>query len=145
MTAGDVRSFIDRAQAAWNAHDRKGYVGLYWDDQVTTAPGGMRFEGRQGMEQFFDGWQGAFPDTRIDITSVISDESNTSVEGIFNGTHTGTMMSPQGEVPPTGKVVAVPFVHLFALRGDRVASSRTYFDMAELAAQLGLVQTPATA
>lgn len=118
MTARDVRSFVDRAQAAWNSHDRQGYVGLYWDDQVTTAPGGMRFEGRHGMEQFFDGWQGAFPDCRIDITSVISDESKASVEGIFNGTHTGTMMSPQGEVPATGKVIAIPFIHVFALRGD---------------------------
>jgi predicted ester cyclase len=97
------------------------------------------------MEQFFDGWQGAFPDCRIDITSVISDESKASVEGIFNGTHTGPMMSPQGEVPPTGRVIAMPFVHVFALRGDRVVMSRAYFDMAELAAQLGLVQTPATA
>jgi predicted ester cyclase len=145
MSAGDVRSLIDRAQTLWNSHDRQGYVGLYTDDQLTTSVGDMRFEGRQGMEQFYDGWQGAFPDTRIDISLVICDESNASVEGIFNGTHTGVMMSPQGEVPPTGRTVAIPFVHQFALRGERFAIGRVYFDSAVLLAQLGLVESPARA
>jgi steroid delta-isomerase-like uncharacterized protein len=145
MNAADVRAFVDRAQAAWNAHDRETYVGLSANDQVTTAPGGMRLEGRQGAEQFYDAWQSAFPDTRVEIRSVICDESNACVEADFVGTHQGTMMSPQGAVPATGRRVSVPFVHLFSLRDGKIATNRLYFDTAEMAAQLGLVPSPATA
>lgn len=145
MGVEDVRAFVDRAQAAWNGHDRDTYVGLSADDQVTTAPGGMRLEGRSGAEQFYDAWQGAFPDTNITLDSVICDESSACVEARFAGTHSGTLVSPQGEIPPTGRRVTIPFVHLFTLRDGKIANGRLYFDTAELMVQLGLVPSPATA
>ncbi len=145
MSAADVRAFVDRAAQAWNAHDREGYLGTHTDDVEITAPGGMRMEGRQGAEMFYDAWQGGFPDTRVDIKSVIADESSACIEAVFTGTQKGALQTPMGEIPATGKHVAIPFTHLWTLSGDKASSTRLYFDTAELLTQLGVAPAPAGA
>lgn len=143
MNAEEVRTFADRATATWNRHDRAGYVALYTDDQVSTAPGGIRLEGRAGAEMFYDVWQNAFPDNRIEVKSIVADEGSACIEALFTGTHTGALITGAGEVPATGARVAVPFVHLISVRNGKTAYGRLYFDTAELATQLGLMQPAA--
>ncbi len=146
MSAEDVRAFVDGAARRWEGHDRAAYGGMYSDDAVITAPGGVRLTGRAGIEGFYDAWQGAFPDTMVEIRSVIADESSCCVEAVFHGTQAGSLQSPMGEIPPTGRVVAIPFAHLFTLNSDHIANrSNLYFDTAEIAVQLGLTPAPATA
>lgn len=146
MSAEDVRAFVDRSAKAWNGHDRAGYAGMYSDETVIGAPGGVRLQGRAGIEGFFDMWQGAFPDTMVEIRTVIADESSCCVEALFHGTQTGVLQTPMGEIQPTGRTVAIPFAHLFTLNSSgTVDRSTLYFDTAEIVAQLGLTPAPATA
>jgi steroid delta-isomerase-like uncharacterized protein len=142
MGAEDVRALVQRAVSLWNSHDRQAYVDLTANDGVLTAPSGTRLEGRAGSEQFYDMWQSAFKDTSVEPTSIIADDSNACLEAVFKGSHTGTLMSPMGEIPATGKKVAVPFTNVLTIRGGKIANARLYFDTAELVAQLGLA--PAT-
>ncbi len=66
-------------------------------------------------------------------------------EGTWNGTHSGPMPSPQGEIEPTGRRATIPFAGIVRVRDGKIASIHNYFDQMTFRAQLGLLPEPATA
>jgi hypothetical protein len=54
------------------------------------------------------------------------------------GTHTGTLGTPAGEVPPTGRRVEIRWMAMYEVRGDELVSEHLYFDPTEFLMQLGL-------
>jgi ketosteroid isomerase-like protein len=48
------------------------------------------------------------------------------------------MMTPEGEMPPTGKRVEGRFVDVWAFRDGKIVGGRSYYDAAGLMAQLGV-------
>src|SRR5579863_9762246 len=91
-------------------------------------------------------WTEAFPDNEL---AVIEEDECGSVlwqVGTFSGTHTGNLMTPDGQViPPTGRSVSATFADRFVVEGDVVVSETLYFDRVELLSQLGLVPEPEAA
>lgn len=59
-----------------------------------------------------------------------------SAEGTFAGTHTGTLRTPQGEIPPTQQRVELRWSATCELRGEELVSEHLYFDQLELLAHL---------
>jgi Bacterial regulatory proteins, luxR family len=57
--------------------------------------------------------------------------------------NSGPLATPQGEVPPTGVHVKVPFASVVRVVGHRIASVHLRTDQATFASQLGLLPTPA--
>ena len=68
-----------------------------------------------------------------------------AVEGVFAGTHTGALVGPGGEVPPTQRRVEFAFADFFAVRDGKIPQHHTYFDQMAFLAQLGLLPQPETA
>jgi predicted ester cyclase len=64
------------------------------------------------------------------------------VEGSFRGTFTGTLRSPDGDVPPNGKSLDLKFVDIFRAKDGKVVSHHVYFDRLDFAEQLGLAPPP---
>jgi predicted ester cyclase len=87
----------------------------------------------------------ACPDGRHTITDVVDGGERFAIEGTWAGTHTGPMVGPAGEVPPTGRSVELPFCGVATRRGDRIASVTVYLDQMTMLAQLGLVPEPTAA
>jgi predicted ester cyclase len=87
----------------------------------------------------------ACPDGRHTITDVIDAGVRFAIEGTWTGTHTGPMAGPAGEIPPTGRSVALPFCGIATRRDDRIAAVTVYLDQMTMLAQLGLVSSPAAA
>jgi len=57
----------------------------------------------------------------------------------MKGTHTGPMVSPEGEVPPAGRAADIRMIFVLRVRPDGlIEEDRTYFDEAEFLKQLGL-------
>lgn len=48
-----------------------------------------------------------------------------------------------GDIPATGRPVDIPFVALSAVKGDKLTSSRVYFDLFDMLGQLGLTDSAA--
>jgi predicted ester cyclase len=60
-------------------------------------------------------------------------------EGIFGGTHTGPLETPQGDIPATGRKVKVKFAFILDVTPEGlIAEDRSYFDSASMMSQLGL-------
>jgi ketosteroid isomerase-like protein len=55
------------------------------------------------------------------------------------GTNTGPLVSPEGEMPPTGRRVNIRMAFILRVRPDgQIEEDQTYFDEAEFLKQLGL-------
>ena len=133
----DPKRLVERHVAAFNARDEDAFP--WAADLEFVAPGGAQLRGRDEVLGFFHGFWEAFPDARNEVVRLIGEGSTCAGEGTFTGTHTGTMRTPTGELPPTGRRVQFGWMAMYEFRGDALASEHLYFDQAELLGQLGLM------
>lgn len=136
MTA--TKDVLHHTIQRWNAHDREGWADAASPHLEVVMSGGEPLRGQDGAREVYDIWTGAFPDNRVDVHLEIAEGPNGLQESHFRGTHTGTMRTPAGDIPATGKPVDIPFVALMTVEDGKMASFRVYFDTAELMRQLGI-------
>jgi predicted ester cyclase len=113
------------------------------DDAEFVSPLG-RMDGKEAIREFVAGMHASFSDWKHDV-SIEAAGDLVVIEGKWNGTHSGPMPTPQGEIPPSGIRASVPFAGIARVSGDRLASVHNYFDTAGMMAQLGLTPAAATA
>jgi predicted ester cyclase len=63
-------------------------------------------------------------------------------ESTYRGTHTGTLRTPNGDIPATGKRVQGRQVTVQRVKDGQVWSEHLYFDQMEFLGALGLIPTP---
>lgn len=140
---GSARDVLDQTTELWNAHDREGWTAYAAQDIEVVISGGVRLSGPEGARQLIDTWTDAFPDTRVEHVLQVVEADNAVHESRFHGTHTGTMRSPAGEIPATGRQVDIPFTAVMSVREGKIAAYRIYFDQLDMLSQLGLADIPA--
>jgi len=140
-----VREAFEKGTDTFNAHDIDGFTSVLADDVVYQAPGGISGQGKAACAQFFAGWWDAFPDAHIDVHAVHIAGDIAVEEGTFTGTHHGTLHSPAGDIAPTGRQVAVDYIHVLRYRDGKHASFNLLFDRLAMLEQLGLLPAPAPA
>jgi steroid delta-isomerase-like uncharacterized protein len=125
---------------SWNERDFDRGAELVAEDGVQTIVGsGERFEGPDGFRRFSRMWADAFPDGRVEIESLIEAGDRVVVEFVGRGTHTGPLVSPMGEIPPTGRTVELRLCDVYEFRNGKMQAQRSYFDTASLMQQLGIM------
>jgi len=140
-----VREAFEKGTDTFNAHDIDGFTSVLADDVVYQAPGGISGQGKAACAQFFAGWWDAFPDAHIDVHAVHIAGDIAVEEGTFTGTHHGTLHSPAGDIAPTGRQVAVDYIHVLRYRDGKHASFNLLFDRLAMLEQLGLLPAQAPA
>ncbi|MFR9805607.1 ester cyclase [Pseudonocardia sp. RS010] len=126
--------------ATWNDRDLDGWLALYSTKAVFDSPGGVHLEGHDGARQFWTGYHEGFPDHRITERRIFGQDGQVLIEGTFEGTHTGPMPTPDGQVvEATGKPVRVPFCVVYLVENEVIVGHTLYFDQMEMLIQLGLV------
>ena len=140
----EARDLAEAHVRAFNERDWSRAAELYAPDMMAVEPGGTT----TGIDEFLRHAQGfttAFPDSRMEVTAIIESGDHAAVEGVYSGTHTGPLATPQGEVPPTGRTLQLPICVVFDVAAGRIASNHAYYDQMTFAAQLGLLPEPAPA
>jgi ketosteroid isomerase-like protein len=140
-----VREAFEKGTDTFNAHDIDGFTSVLADDVVYQAPGGISGQGKAACAQFFAGWWDTFPDAHIDVHAVHIAGDIAVEEGTFTGTHHGTLHSPAGDIAPTGRRVAVDYIHVLRYRDGKHVSFNLLFDRLPMLEQLGLLPAPAPA
>ena len=135
----EAASILEQGIRVWNARDRQGWVALFDEGAEFVASGGMRASGPAGAELFYDAWTGAFPDRVIDDAIIFGTSDQAAEDARFTGTHTGTLPTPNGDVPPTGKTLVARYAVISRVENGKIASFRVFFDVADVMAQLGLM------
>ncbi len=126
---------------AWNARDFDRLASLTADDaEIVLVGSGTTFRGPDGAREFGRMWTDAFPDGKVEIGKAFSQGENVTVTYTGRGTHTGTLRSPTGEIPATGRSVTLELCDVFEIRDGKIKTLRSYFDSASLLAQLGALE-----
>jgi steroid delta-isomerase-like uncharacterized protein len=143
-TVGELRGFVDRYSAAWNDRDTDAMAQLVtedivWEDPALAEPA----RGIAAVQEFMRTSWRAFPDMRFGEP----DPPALAVTGevvlwawYMQGTHNGAI-DPPG-FAPTGRTMRVDGIDQWTMRDGRIARYRAYYDMNDLARQLGIVPPP---
>jgi predicted ester cyclase len=122
-----------------NAFNDRDNDGDPWSaDAEMTAPR-AQVSGRDNVIGFIAVFQEAFPDLRLEIKQLLSDGPAAAAEGIMTGTHDGVLQTPDGDVAPTGRPLALPWAAVYVTDGDTLKSEHLFFDQMDFLGQLGLL------
>mgnify|MGYP000064082061 FL=1 len=110
--------------------------------EVVNVAWGTTYRGPDGMRTFMQGWKTMDPNCRVEVVRQLAGEEGVTNECIFHATHVGPINPPSGEVPPTGKTVALPFCEVWRIRNGKLTSLINYGDTMTTLVQLGLAPAP---
>lgn len=140
MPTSDNAALVRRIYDAYNDRNFDMAAENVTDDyEFRMVPTGQQFHSTDGVRQYLQGWADGFPESRVEITNIVADERGAVIEFTGRGVHSGTLKTPQGEIAATGKQAELQFCDIYEVRDGKLASGRTYFDMASLMRQLGLM------
>ena len=90
-------------------------------------------------------WRAGFPDVKGTVTNAIESGDTAVLEITWVGTHTGTLATPMGDIPATGKRTETRAVQIVKTSDGKFIETKHYIDLMTLMTQLGLVPAPAHA
>lgn len=128
----------DRHLAAFNAKDLDAFVGNEAPDIEFVIPGGIVLAGRDQVRDYMKILWNAFPDMNVTAHYQVVSGDTAVTESTFAGTHTGTLTTPQGDIPATGRTVQGRQVAVQRVRDGQVWSEHLYFDQLDLIGALGV-------
>ena len=132
----DARDVILKHIDAFN--DRDSDADPWAADAEMTAPG-AQVSGRDNVIGFIAGFQEAFPDLRLEINQLLSDGPAAAAEGTMTGTHDGVLHTPDGDVAPTGRALALRWAAVYVTESGTLKSEHLFFDQMDFLGQLGLL------
>jgi steroid delta-isomerase-like uncharacterized protein len=141
VEGAELQEFIDRYNAAWNAHDVETIVSMHTEDSVfeNHVTGDVNV-GREQIGKAIAGIFSVFPDLSFEGRRTYIREDLVVQEWTARGTHEGTMTRSGMEVPPTGRKVEYRGMDVIPIRDGLVARKDVYSDSVTLLRQLGLTE-----
>lgn len=137
------KDLVYRLNAAVNAHDLNPIGDMYAEDAALVWPGLGAVTGRKAIVGFYAGLLGAFPDVHVTIRRIIEQGNAVAVEYVSEGTHSGPLSMPSGELPATNRQMRVQASSIGTANADGlIKEQREYFDQVEILAQLGFMPIP---
>lgn len=135
--AEDHKAHIRRWIEAYNARDHAAEADARAPGYVAHAPGVPPLDS-EAWTAFVGGFADAFPDIRLTVEDVLSEEDRVAARVTFRGTHTGDF---QG-LPPTGRQVEFSAIEVNRMVDGRVAEHWVVMDQLAMLQQLGLMVVP---
>jgi len=136
----DLNKVADKIVKAYTSMDPVAVANLYAEDAVVNEAGEV-IQGRKAIQEHIEGFLRTFPDLKFEFLTILPSGNHIAFEMAVSGTNTGPMLSPEGEIPPTGKKVEFKVVWIGRISPDGlIEEDRTYYDTANVMRQLGLIE-----
>ena len=129
---GHANSVIE----AFNSSDWDSMEGLLGDSSYTEFGTQRTLRGGDIIDAM-KGWKGAMPDVTGTVTSVAESGDAVVLEITWTGTHTGPMVTPDGEIPASGKSQTTPGAWIANYENGELKETRHYFDLLTFLQQIG--------
>lgn len=142
QNTADLQKIAEKLQAAWDNYDMAALVQLYAEDATMIMPGEPEpIKGREAIQKNQEAFLHAMPDFKMEFPLILYSGNYIVFEGVAQGTFTGPLASPEGDIPPTGKIVKVRFAFIAKVNADGlIEADRTYYDAADFMRQLGIIE-----
>ncbi len=141
MDGAELQEFIDRYNAAWNAHDVDAILSMHTDDSVfenhTTGDVNV---GKEAIGSAIRGICSVFPDLSFEGRRTYIRDDLVVQEWTARGTQEGKMTRSGVEVEPTGRKVEYRGMDVIPIQDGLVARKDVYSDGVTLLRQLGLTE-----
>ncbi|WP_233194429.1 ester cyclase [Haloferax marisrubri] len=143
LPGASAAEFADAYVELWNTRNYAAIPRLVSESFVMYDPAApaegipgpkREVHGRDGLRQFVEGVTTGYPDFEITVLELLAGDGVVMYEARLTGTHDG----PLDGLPPTGRMIDIRVVSVLRLDGDYISEHRAYFDMREVAEQLGL-------
>jgi steroid delta-isomerase-like uncharacterized protein len=139
----ELSSLVQQHYDGFRDNDLDSAVAVFSADAVHTDPGSGRID-VAAFRAYGEVFKTALPDARMEVRRMIDAPGACVVEGTFVGTHTGPLAGPGGELPASGRSIAVEFCDVFVAGPDGlIAEHRVYYDHMDMLGQLGALGEPA--
>jgi steroid delta-isomerase-like uncharacterized protein len=133
MLTEDNKALIRRFyEEVFNKRNMAAINDFYAPDH--TLPPGLPV-GPEGTKQAIAMTLAGFPDLHITIEDMIADQDKVVTRFTTHGTHQGVL----GNIPPTGKQVAVSTIEITRIAGGKIVEDWGLDDRLGMLQQLGLV------
>jgi steroid delta-isomerase-like uncharacterized protein len=120
---------------AFEAADFDTAMALFSPDCINSNPSGpQNVAEHRGYAETF---KAAIPDAHMEIERIVVEGDEVAAIGKFKGTHSGPLRGPQGEIPPSGNTLDLPFADFFTVTDGMITDHRTYFDQIAMFTALG--------
>ncbi len=140
-----TKEAADRHLQAFNSKDLEGFVNNEAPDIEFVIPGGITLRGRDQVREYMQIFWRAFPDMNVSENYQVIASDTAVTESTYSGTHTGTLRTPNGDIPATRKRVQGRQVAVQRVRDGQIWSEHLYFDQMEFLGALGLIPSPSNA
>jgi steroid delta-isomerase-like uncharacterized protein len=118
--------------------DWERYKEIHTPDAVYDEVGtGRRVEGIDEIIEINRSWREAFPDAKGTVGKASASGDTVTLEITWEGTQTGPMEGPGGELPASNRRATVRAVQILEFADGRIKENRHYFDSLGMFAQLG--------
>lgn len=137
LVAREASGLAQRWRAAWLAATPEAFgdccrVEVLYEDPLVPDP----IEGLGALAALAERMRYAFPDVRLEHAGpAVVDGAHACLPWRFAGTHRGDI----GALPASGRFMALHGVHLLELRDGDVCRARGFYDLYDVAVQLGLL------
>jgi steroid delta-isomerase-like uncharacterized protein len=146
MTSEEMKEVARRGAAeCWRWHNMDALDDLLAPDYKVYVGGKLTYSGRDAMKAQVTQAQAAFPDVNVTVEDLIAEGDKIVVRFTFRGTHTGAYHMDMGDLPPTGKQVAVTGIIIFRFEDGKIIENREVLDNLGMLQQLGIIPSPGAA
>lgn len=134
-----IEDLLDRNIDALNHHDLASVLANQHPDAQLLADGQVVSEGHDQLSSLTQALWDAFPDGRFRHDRRIVTDNAAATELTFTGTHTGPLVTPGGDLPPTGRQVTLHSASFLYFRDGLIAEEHSYANQVPFLTQLGLM------
>lgn len=122
-----------------NMRDLSAWESVLADDVEVSYPGFRNMHGKAAAKAYNAVFPAAFSDLTITINSTVVDGDRVIYTWTAKGTHDGSLVTPAGAIPPTGKKASVDGVLITTIKAGKIVREETYWNVPDLLAQLGIM------
>jgi predicted ester cyclase len=131
-----AHSFVD----AWNSNDLNKGTTFEASNFMIEAPGSPGPMNAEQNRMYNQNFLTAFPGSKFEVLLDVVQGDYVVTNWKITGKHTGPLHAPSGTVvPPTGKTATVVGSTTFLIKDGKLVHGWTFWDMASLLGQLGLI------
>ena len=131
------RNFVQKTFDDWNSHNPDRVVSRYTADvSYEDVPFGMTAHNTAELRKMASDFFAAVPDLKLELISASIENGHGYTEWTFSGTDVGLFK--------TGKKFSVRGASVFAMKGDKCARNKDYYDAATIMRQVGALPAAAS-